>query len=44
MAGLVLAFAGVLLLIADLDRPREGLLTIDQTAMTELQRSMHNSP
>ena len=43
MMALVVAFAGVLFLIVDLDRGREGLLTVDQTAMTDLQRSMHAS-
>ena len=43
MMALVVAFAGVLFLIVDLDRGREGLLTVDQTAMTDLQRSMHSS-
>ena len=37
---LVLAFAGVLFLIADLDRPRAGFLKVSQAAMTDLQRSM----
>jgi hypothetical protein len=41
MMALVIAFAGVLFLIVDLDRAREGFLTVDQTAMTDLQRSMH---
>ena len=41
MAVLVLAFAGVLFLIADLDRPGEGLLTVSQGAMVDLQRTMH---
>ncbi len=40
---LVLAFAGVLLMIADLDRPREGFLKVGQEAMTDLQRSMQSS-
>jgi hypothetical protein len=40
MLGLILAFAGVLLLIADLDRPTEGSLTTSQEAMVDLQRSM----
>jgi hypothetical protein len=41
---LVVAFAGVLFLIADLDRGREGFLQVSQEAMTDLQRSMqqHN--
>jgi hypothetical protein len=41
MVGLVLAFAGVLFLIADLDRPREGFLRVSQQSMIDLQRSMH---
>jgi hypothetical protein len=40
MLGLVLAFSGVLFLIADLDRGREGLLTVGQQAMTDLQPLM----
>jgi hypothetical protein len=36
----VLAFAAVLLLVADLDRPGEGLLRTSQEAMVDLQRSM----
>jgi hypothetical protein len=43
MMALVVAFAGVLFLIVDLDRGREGFLTVDQTAMTDLQRSMHTT-
>ena len=37
---LVLAFAGVLFLIADLDRGQEGTLKASQAAMTDLQKSM----
>ncbi len=37
---LVLAFAGVLYLIADLDRGLEGFLTVSQEAMVDLQRTM----
>jgi hypothetical protein len=37
---LILAFAGVLLLIADLDRGQEGFLRVSQAPMTDLQRSM----
>ena len=37
MLGLVLAFAVVLLLIADLDRGQEGLLRISQQSMIDLQ-------
>jgi hypothetical protein len=40
MQGLVLAFAIVLLLIADLDRGQEGLLRVSQRSMIDLQRSM----
>jgi hypothetical protein len=38
---LVLSFAAVLFLIADLDRGQEGFLQVSQAAMTDLQRSMH---
>ncbi len=38
--GLVLSFAAVLSLIADLDRPREGTIIISQTAMRELHQTM----
>ena len=41
MLGLVLAFAGVLFLIADLDRPGEGFLTASQEAMLDLQQTMN---
>lgn len=41
MAALVVAFAGVLFLIADLDRGHEGFLTVSQQAMVDLQKSMH---
>jgi hypothetical protein len=41
MLGMVLAFAGILFLIADLDRSREGFLTVSQQALIDLQRSMH---
>jgi hypothetical protein len=40
MVGIVLAFAGVLFLIADLDRGHEGLLTVSQQAMIDVQKSM----
>jgi hypothetical protein len=40
MAGLVVAFAGVMFLIADLDRAREGFLTVSQQALIDLQSSM----
>jgi hypothetical protein len=41
---LALAFAGVLLLIVDLDRPVEGFLRVSQQAMTDLQHSMTTHP
>lgn len=37
---LILAFAMVMVLIVDLDRPREGLLQISQASMIELRESM----
>lgn len=37
----VLAFAVVLYLIADLDRPQEGLLKVSQQAVLDVQRVMH---
>jgi hypothetical protein len=43
MLGMVLAFAGVLFLIADLDRGYEGLLTVSQQPMLDLQKSMHDT-
>lgn len=44
MLGLVLAFAGVLALIADLDRGHEGLLRVSQQALADVQRSMKPQP
>jgi hypothetical protein len=43
MLGMVLAFAGVLFLIADLDRGFEGFLTVNQQAMLDLQQSMREA-
>jgi hypothetical protein len=40
---LVLAFAVVLFMVADLDRGQEGFLKVNQAAMTDLQRSMRSS-
>ena len=37
---LVLVFAVVLTLIVDLDRPLEGLLTVGQQAMVDLQAQL----
>jgi hypothetical protein len=41
---LVLAFAGVLFLIADLDRGQQGFLKVNQEAMADVQRSMQAEP
>lgn len=41
MFGMVVAFASVLYLIADLDRGGEGFLMVSQQAMIDLQKSMH---
>lgn len=38
---LVFAYSTVILLIADLDRPQEGLLKVDQQPMIDLQMRMH---
>jgi hypothetical protein len=38
-----LAFAAILVLIADLDRPQEGLLKVGQQAMIDLQNTMKMS-
>jgi hypothetical protein len=43
MLGIVLAFAGVLFLIADLDRGYEGFLRVSQQPLIDLQQSMHNA-
>ena len=43
MLALVLAFAVVLFLIADLDRGQEGLLRVSQQAMIDLQTSMQKT-
>ena len=37
---LALVFAAVMFLIADLDRPREGMIRVDQQSMVELRNSM----
>jgi hypothetical protein len=44
MIGLVLTFAVVLLLIADLDRGQEGLLRISQQPLIDLQKSISAPP
>lgn len=40
---LALTFSGVIVLIADLDRPQEGLLRVSQQAMIDLQNTL-NAP
>jgi hypothetical protein len=40
LLALVLTFSAVMLLIADLDRPHEGLLRVSQQSMIDLQKSM----
>jgi hypothetical protein len=42
--GMVLAFSTVFGLIADLDRPSQGLLQVNQQAMLDVQRSMRSMP
>ena len=37
---LVLSFSGVMFLIADLDRPRQGFIQVSQQAMVELQNKL----
>lgn len=44
MLGMVLAFAAVLFFIADLDRGHEGLLSVSQQSMIDLQKSMQSAP
>lgn len=43
-AGLIIAFAAVLLLVADLDRPQGGFLRVNQDAMKTLRASMQTPP
>jgi hypothetical protein len=43
MPGLVLAFAVVLALIADLDRSQEGLLRVSQQALVDVEKTMQQS-
>lgn len=40
---LVFAYSAVILLIADLDRPQEGFLRVDQQAMVDLQTRLHQT-
>jgi hypothetical protein len=40
---LAVTFSGILWLIADMDRPQEGLLNVSQQAMIDLQKSLASS-
>jgi flagellar biosynthesis/type III secretory pathway M-ring protein FliF/YscJ len=40
MIPLVLAFAVLVALVVDLNRPQSGLITVGQQSMVDLQRSM----
>ena len=42
--GMVIAFSAVFALIADLDRPGQGRLEVNQQAILDVQRSMSNTP
>ena len=44
VVGMVIAFSAVFALIADLDRPGQGLLRVNQQSMLDVQRSMRNMP
>jgi hypothetical protein len=37
---MILVFAGVILLIVDLDRPQEGFIQVSQQALIDLQRQL----
>jgi hypothetical protein len=41
---LVLTFSAIITLVADLDRPQEGLLTVSQRAMTDVRKMMNDTP
>jgi hypothetical protein len=41
MVALVIGFSSVIYLIADLDRPGQGMLKVSQAAMTDLRKSMN---
>jgi hypothetical protein len=41
---LTMTFSAIMLLVADLDRPQEGLLRVSQQAMIELQNTMEDAP
>jgi len=41
---LVLVFAAIMTLVADLDRAQEGYLRVSQRAMIDLRNMMNNAP
>lgn len=41
---LVLVFSAIMTLVADLDRPQEGFLTVSQQAMIDLRSMMNHAP
>jgi hypothetical protein len=41
---LVVVFSAIMTLVADLDRPQEGFLTVSQQAMIDLRKMMNNPP
>jgi hypothetical protein len=41
---LILVFSAVILLIVDLDRPRDGLLRVSQQALIDLQQQLNTTP
>jgi hypothetical protein len=43
LAVLVLAFSAIMTLVADLDRPQEGFLTVSQQAMIDLRTMMNDA-
>jgi len=44
LAVLVLTFAAIMSLVADLDRPQEGLLKVSQQTMIDLRNTMKDAP
>jgi hypothetical protein len=43
MFAIILAFAAVIWLIADLDRPQAGLIRVSHAALIDLQRNLQNN-
>lgn len=44
VAVLIVAFSAIMTLIADLDRPQEGLVVVSQQAMIDLRKTMNETP